>query len=170
MLRRIDFLALFDTAPDLSGADIDVAPYVRDAEDLDAQVAWATWTPEAATAGPPADAKAPAAEDRCRVPLRLVSDLAKTVRGVAAGPGARPLDAGEPAARARPGEVLLISAADGGYDPETGFDPSARGPVPGCPALDTEADLPMGAEDSYGADSANVQQRDWLSPGPAQRG
>src|SRR5205807_1672048 len=55
VLRRIDFLALFDTAPDLSGADIDVGPYVRDAEDLDAQVAWATWTPEASDGRPPAD-------------------------------------------------------------------------------------------------------------------
>jgi len=49
-----------------------------------------------------------------------------------------------PQARARPGEVLLISAADGGYDPQTGFDPPARGPVPGCPSLDTKADLPDG--------------------------
>ena len=47
VLRRNDFIGLFDTAPDLSGADIDIAPYVRDADDLDAQLAWASW-PEAA--------------------------------------------------------------------------------------------------------------------------
>ena len=47
MLRRSDFITLFDTAPDLSGADIDIAPYVRDADDLDVQLAWATWEPEA---------------------------------------------------------------------------------------------------------------------------
>src|SRR6185437_10436613 len=45
VIRRSDFLALFDTSPDLSGNDVDIAPYVRDAEDLDAEVAWATWTP-----------------------------------------------------------------------------------------------------------------------------
>jgi CRISPR-associated endonuclease/helicase Cas3 len=31
--------------------------------------------------------------------------------------------------------VLLVSAADGGYDVETGFDPSAPGPVPDGPEL-----------------------------------
>ena len=31
VLRRSDFTALFDTAPDLSGADVDISPYVRDA-------------------------------------------------------------------------------------------------------------------------------------------
>ena len=51
MLRRSDFIGLFDTAPDLSGADIDIAPYVRDADDLDAQLAWATWAPEGGRTG-----------------------------------------------------------------------------------------------------------------------
>ena len=70
VLRRSDLIGLFDTAPDLSGADIDIAPYVRDADDLDAQLAWATWEPEdGSTARPPADGKAPSAEWRCRVPL-----------------------------------------------------------------------------------------------------
>ena len=31
--------------------------------------------------------------------------------------------------------MLLVSAADGGYDAEIGFDPSARGPVPDSPEL-----------------------------------
>src|SRR5262249_55402984 len=39
VLRRPDFIALFDTSPDLGGNDVDVAQYVRDAEDLDAQLA-----------------------------------------------------------------------------------------------------------------------------------
>ena len=59
VLRRSDLIGLFDTAPDLSGADIDIAPYVRDADDLDVQLAWATWEPEADDGRPPADAKAP---------------------------------------------------------------------------------------------------------------
>ncbi|MGH3166996.1 MAG: type I-G CRISPR-associated helicase/endonuclease Cas3g, partial [Trebonia sp.] len=45
VIRRPDFVDLFDTSPDLSGGDVDIAPYVRDADDLDAEVAWATWTP-----------------------------------------------------------------------------------------------------------------------------
>ena len=55
VLRQPDLVGLFDTAPDLSGADLDIAPYVRDADDLDVQLAWATWEPEAeARRRPPA--------------------------------------------------------------------------------------------------------------------
>lgn len=35
-----DLFNLFDTTPDLSGADIDVAPFMRDGEDLDVLVFW----------------------------------------------------------------------------------------------------------------------------------
>ena len=41
VLRRGDLVDLFDTTRDLSGADVDISPYVRDAEDSDAQLAWA---------------------------------------------------------------------------------------------------------------------------------
>ena len=76
VLRRSDFLGLFDTAPDLSGNDIDIAPYVRDADDLDAQLAWATWTPEGEDGRPPADAKSPSAGYRCRVAVGQVIGFA----------------------------------------------------------------------------------------------
>jgi len=45
-------------------------------------------------------------------------------------------------AAARPGEVLLVRADDGGYDPDTGFDPAASGPVPGSPSIDPIAGPP----------------------------
>jgi CRISPR-associated endonuclease/helicase Cas3 len=161
VLRRPDFLALFDTSPDLAGNDLDVAPYVRDAEDLDAQVAWATW--ETADGRPPEDAKAPSAEYRCRVPLGKVAELAKAMPvwrlDQVAGTWVRVT----PQARARPGEVLVVSAADGGYDPDTGFEASAKGPVPGCPRLVSRSEPATGTEDPYGKDSSNVEQKRWLS-------
>lgn len=40
MLRRRDLLGLFDTAPDLSGNDIDVSPFIRDAADRTVHIAW----------------------------------------------------------------------------------------------------------------------------------
>ena len=164
VIRRRDYLDLFDTSPDLSGADVDIAPYVRDAEDLDAAVAWATWTPlEDGEPGP--DIKAPPGENRCRVSLRDVAKLAKDravwrfdqvagrwVKITPTGPG-----------RARPGEVLLVNAADGGYDIETGLDLSARATVPDSPLLLAAAELAAGAEDSYASDSASVRQPAWLS-------
>jgi len=164
VLRRSDFTTLFDTAPDLSGTDIDIAPYVRDADDLDVQLAWAIWEPEADDGRPPADAMAPPAQYRCRVPVGRVNAQARDVPvwrfDQVAGRWARVYRQ----AGARPGEVLLISAADGGYDPELGFDPVARGPVPGSPELIMVTDPATGAEDMYGADSASVaQQRGWMS-------
>src|SRR3979411_1522967 len=41
----------------------------------------------------------------------------------------------DPDWRLRPYELLLVDAANGGYDLETGFDPSSRHPVTGNPEL-----------------------------------
>ena len=162
VLRRSDYTALFDTAPDLSGADVDISPYVRDAEDLDAQLAWATWTAGTATGAPPAEASAPGADFRCRVSLRQVGDLARDIPVWRLDQVLGQWTRVTPQARARPGEVLLVSAADGGYDPVTGFDPGARAPVPGSPSIDLIADPATGTEDPYWADSSSVAQQDWV--------
>jgi len=182
VIRRSDFLALFDTSPDLSGNDVDIAPYVRDAEDLDAEVAWATWTPGEGGAPDP-EIRFPAAEYRCRVSIsdavKLAKDRAVWRFDQVAGKWIRVT--GQRQSRPRPGEVLLVSAADGGYDADTGFDPSARGPVADSPELLTPAesaertaelaaqaqgelaDLVAGAEEAYAADTASVVPRKWQS-------
>ncbi len=136
VLRRADLDGLFDTSPDPSGNDVDIAPYVRDAEDLDAEVAWATWTP-GDDGAPDPEIRVPAVEYRCRVPIGEVVALARD-RAVwrfdrSADGWTRVTQ--QPDSRPRPGDVLLVSAADGGYDIETGFDPSAPGPVPDSPEL-----------------------------------
>ncbi|MBX5494622.1 MAG: hypothetical protein IRZ15_04750 [Bryobacteraceae bacterium] len=38
--QRRDLFNLFDTTPDLSGADIDIGPFIRDGQDLDVLVFW----------------------------------------------------------------------------------------------------------------------------------
>ena len=40
VIRRKDLDDLFDTDPDLTGFDVDVSPYVRDADDTDIRVFW----------------------------------------------------------------------------------------------------------------------------------
>jgi CRISPR-associated endonuclease/helicase Cas3 len=167
VLRKADLVSLFDTAPDLTGADLDIAPYVRDADDMDAQVAWAVWEPAAPDGRPPDDARAPLARWRCRVPLKGVAALVKRDVPVwrldqALGRWTKV----SAADRARPGEVLVVAPAAGGYEPALGFDPAARGPVPDSPVLQTTADLlalTAGAEDAYRSDSASLAQHDWLS-------
>ena len=109
---------------------------MRDAEDLDAEVAWATWTP-ADDGAPDPDIRVPAVEYRCRVP---VGEIVALARDRAVWRFDRSADGWtrvtqQPQSRPRPGEVLLVSAADGGYDVETGFDPSALGRVPDSPEL-----------------------------------
>jgi CRISPR-associated endonuclease/helicase Cas3 len=166
VLRRSDFTGLFDTSPDLSGNDIDVAPYVRDADELDAQLAWATWTPRTEDGAPPEEAKSPSPEYRCRVPVSKVNEFAKDRAVWRLDPVLGRWTKVNPQlsrSRARPGEVLVVNAADGGYDPLTGFDPSARQPVSDCPPLDARAEPAEGTEDRYAADSASVRQRDWIS-------
>jgi CRISPR-associated endonuclease/helicase Cas3 len=134
-IGRADLIRLFDTAPDPSGDDADIAPFVTDADDLDVEVAWAWWTP-GEDGAPDPDIWVPAAEYRCRVPIGAVVAYARD-RAVwrfdrSAGGWTRVAD--QPS-RPRPGDVLLVSAADGGYHPDTGFDPSAPGPVPDSPEL-----------------------------------
>ncbi|HEU5392335.1 MAG TPA: CRISPR-associated helicase Cas3' [Streptosporangiaceae bacterium] len=165
VLRRNDFVGLFDTTLDLSGADVDISPYVQDAEDLDAQLVWAAWTADTAAGAPPAEARAPGADFRCRVPLGQVTAVARDIPVWRMNQVLGRWTRVTPQARARPGEVLLVSAADGGYDPVTGFDPAARGPVLGSPSIDLTADPAAGAEDPYRADSLSVAQGEWVSLG-----
>jgi CRISPR-associated endonuclease/helicase Cas3 len=137
VIRREDLAALFDTQAAPAG-DVDIAPYVRDAEDLDAEVAWATWT-RREDGAPDPEVRVPVPESRCRVPIGSVVSLAQD-RAVwrfeqAAGRWI-PLTGESP--RPRPGELFLVNAADGGYDGDRGFDPGARGPVPDSPELLTQ--------------------------------
>ena len=159
VLGRSDYTALFDTAPDLSGADVDISPYVGDAEDLDAQLAWATWTGSAATGAPPAEASAPGADFRCRVPIAELTALAQDIPVWRLDQVLGQWTRVTTPATIHPGEVLLISAADGRYSPVAGFDPDARGMVPGSPSID-----PIAAGPAPGAEVAPVwSSRDWVS-------
>ncbi len=124
VLRRRDLLGLFDTAPDLSGNDLDVGRFIRAGNDLDAAVAW--WDLDGA---PPADRPLPGRDERCPVP---VGDLRVYLRSREGGPAAWRYDhLGETWVRCRPqdvrpGSVIVLGAADGGYDPAVGWDPACR--------------------------------------------
>jgi CRISPR-associated endonuclease/helicase Cas3 len=136
VLHQGDFTALFDTAADPGGTIIDISPYLQDTEDLDVQLAWATWTEGPTGGAPPAEAWAPGADFRCQVPAGQVHALARHIPVWRMDQALRQWVAITPQARLQPGEVLLVSAADGGYDRLGGFDPAARGPVPGSPSID----------------------------------
>ena len=130
VIRRKDLDDLFDTDPDLTGFDVDVSPYVRDADDTDIRVFWRD--PSEAGDDPPR----PGREELCAVSIGAartwISKLPNKGRSLlfqrdpqwrrrdgatgAAPPGWMPLH-GQP----WPGLVLLADPKAGGYRGASGF-------------------------------------------------
>ncbi|MEJ7594388.1 MAG: DEAD/DEAH box helicase [Planctomycetaceae bacterium] len=123
VLMQHEFEELFDTSPDLSGADMDVSRFIRESEeDRDVQIFWRD-----------IDRKQPAAElqplraELCSVSI-FDADTKQWFKKITAEPGAAwvwdYVDGRWAKARAenlRPGIILLVSADVGGYDPDFGF-------------------------------------------------
>ena len=133
ILEPGELAELFDTSPGAAAARPDITPYVADAPELDVWVAWATWVP-GPEGEPDPEVRLPAGEFRCPVPRSAVSQLAAG-RAVWRWGSAAAWERVTGPDDVRPVQLLLVSALDGGYDPATGFDPSSRVPVPGCPVL-----------------------------------
>src|SRR5207237_3458349 len=69
LVRRKDFIDLFDTTPDLAGNDIDISRFIREGEDLDVQVFWRRTKPDPEWTGVEVRRQAPQREELCPVPL-----------------------------------------------------------------------------------------------------
>ena len=130
VIRRRDLDDLFDTDPDLTGFDVDVSPYVRDADDTDIRVFWRN--PSEADDDPPR----PGRDELCAVSIgtagKWMDKLPNKGRNLlfqrdpqwrrrdgrtgAAPPGWMPLQG-----RPWPGLVLLAYPAAGGYREDSGF-------------------------------------------------
>lgn len=136
VLRRRDLVMLFDTAPDLSGHDVDISPYVRDTGDTDVQLYWR------ALPGNPNDLleggaayQAPGREELCAVSLASAKSfidkhLEPPLAAWRWSWEQRRFDRVD-ARGVRPGEILLLPAGAGGYDPALGFTGRpTRAPVP----------------------------------------
>ncbi len=128
VIRRRDLYDLFDTDPDLSGFDVDVSLYVRDADDTDVRLFWRGIAPDAEQ--PADDSPAPAPEELCPAPIGGTKELLGR-KGVHAwrwdtlGKEWRAVGKND----VFPGLVIWIDAKSGGYHPELGFLPSATAPV-----------------------------------------
>ena len=131
VVRRKDLDDLFDTDADLSGFDVDISPYVRDADDTDVRVFWRV-LPVSHEAPPKARA-----EELCAVPVGAARDWIGRVRKASAAPvffvrdpqwrreGSRP-GAAPPGWRALredpwPGLTILADVTAGGYLADKGF-------------------------------------------------
>ena len=142
VLRRRDLLELFNTDPDLSGFDVDISPYIRDTGTPQVQLFWRDLDADEAAQQP-----SPQRAELCPASLGQVREHLKkklsASRRKATGrenpawhfdplAGERREGAWTPVRRpdeVRPGQVLMLVAADGGYDADRGFVPDATEPV-----------------------------------------
>jgi CRISPR-associated endonuclease/helicase Cas3 len=117
-----DLFDLFDTTPDLTGADVDISKFIRDGEELDVQVFWR----ELPHGGKPAKKDRPHWRELCPVPFHRFRELLPALRK--AGRIWRrnyrkgwepmgPLDAD----LVYPGQIYLLERSCGGYHQDLGW-------------------------------------------------
>jgi CRISPR-associated endonuclease/helicase Cas3 len=134
VIRRKDFVDLFNTDPDLSGFDVDIAPYVRDAEDADVLIFWRDLGADPNRPPQPA----PERDELCRAGLSAAAELLKRLDPGQAwrwDPLARRWQSHGKSDKLRPGLTLLLAADAGGYCADLGLsveekqyvDPVSRG-------------------------------------------
>lgn len=142
LLLRQELEDLFDISADLSGADLDVARFIRSGEETDCQIAWLAL----GKGEEPAADYQPAREELCPVPI---GDARKFLKTKTAWRWDY-LDRAWIPVRAEalyPGLVLVVSADSGGYSPVRGFDAALKGKVPGVAAAPAVPDADAAEED-----------------------
>ena len=163
VIRRKDLDDLFDTDPDLTGFDVDVSPYVRDADDTDIRIFWRDLRDRSGAVQVP---PRPQAGELCAAPIGRARDWLRKVRRKPSGdlvfvrdPQWRSAEgpAGEAPPGWRPfrddpwpGMTLLVDTGAGGYDEFIGFtgDPEhVPAPVAGSKDLTAASALPSGADE-----------------------
>lgn len=139
LLLRKEFDELFDTTPDLTGADLDISRFIRTGEERDLQVFWA----DLANDESPSPKRQPHRRELCAIPFLkardwLCGEETKTNKKPKLRGGMRAwiwdwLE-GEwvQATRASllPGREVCVASSSGGYRTERGFDAEWIAPVP----------------------------------------
>jgi len=130
LLLRHELDELFDTSPDLSGADINISRFIRSGAERDVQVFWADVGKEK----PPSTMK-PTRDELCSVPfLDAEQWLCGRGKSQKLKSGTRAwvwdwLDRSWRDAKRQdiyPGQTLMIDAKVGGYSPDKGWDPTLK--------------------------------------------
>ena len=167
LLLEVEVDELFDTTPDLSGGDLDVSRFIRDGVERDVSVAWIEpKRDDRGRAVPPGPALRPARDALCAVPFLVAQEwLCDKKRGGRLRDKAtayvwdflegrwRLLEQRD----LRPGALVLVDAAMGGYDVLVGFDPKLRTTVPVVPPVEAPAD----ERASAAADDETLSEAPW---------
>jgi CRISPR-associated endonuclease/helicase Cas3 len=139
LLLRTEFDELFDTTPDLTGADLDISRFIRSGDERDLQV---FWLDVEKNSGPPT-AYQPQRDELCSVPFLQARDWlcgseTKTKRKPNLKSKMRAWiwdwikGTWEPPRRENllPGRVICVAAKCGGYLADSGFAPESTNAVP----------------------------------------
>lgn len=154
VIRRRDFIDLFDTTPELVGQDMDIDRWVRDPEDRSVQLYWREWE-DSQGAWPPTSNFPPAQRrELCPAPMRAVEEWLKKKmltlwrwNYVASKWAKVQKDMGE--FSLVPGQLYLLPSDAGGYSSKTGFDPSLASSV--RPVFTAESSANDGNEQDAGS-------------------
>jgi CRISPR-associated endonuclease/helicase Cas3 len=159
LLLRHELNELFDTAPDLSGSDIDISRFIRSGEEKDLHV---FWLPVPEKTDPPPDTR-PLRDALCAVPVYkarewLFPKAKDNRKGSVLNHGMRAwvwdwLDGGWRKAEIRdlyPGQTVLVASDCGGYRKDKGWDPGSSG-------IEVE---PIAAAESPPEELADARQED----------
>ncbi len=152
VLRRRDLLDLFDTAPDLSGADVDIGPFIRADDERTVSVFFREFG-DGGTAGQAAAQR----DELVDVPIAAVTGEKRARRWT--------LDhidgawmAAHKAHRIVPGQVVMLAAHDGGYDARRGW----TGKPTDVPDVVTTANPPTPPE-GMASNSGSENEPAWVS-------
>jgi CRISPR-associated endonuclease/helicase Cas3 len=151
VLRRRDLLDLFDTAPDLSGTDVDVAPYIRPDDERSVSVFFRALGQLGAAQIE--RQSAPGRDELVAVPIAAVKDLRAWSFDIVETCWRR-LGRNE---RARPGATLMLDAADGCYSAAIGWTGRAADAVTPLPAPDVEPDGFRSDSGSYAREAVTLE-------------
>jgi CRISPR-associated endonuclease/helicase Cas3 len=162
LLLREELDELFDTTPDLTGSDLDVSRFIRSGDERDVSVFWVPTPPtKDGRVLEPDKATRPIRDGLCAVPFLRARDwLCGKKQGqvepkrLREGVNAWVWDYLDGRWRRPerkdlwPGQVVLVDAATGGYDPTHGWDPGSKAPFPlVIPGAATEQELADSAQD-----------------------
>ncbi len=153
VIRRKDVAQLFDTTADLTGADVDIARFIRETDDHDVQVFWRTW--DEADPNLPEPQPEPSRDELCAAPVGEVRDLVKNKKQAVYRWDFLE-SRWQRADRVVPGQVYLLAANAGGYTAELGWSAEATDPVPAV----TPASPPSPA-DGNDRDRLSYGQKIW---------
>lgn len=176
LLIRREFDELFDTTPDLTGADLDISRFIRSGDERDLQVFWLDVEEAKArgeTKSSPSPGRRPHREELCAVPFLAARDWL-CGRETREKPKPRLLTRmrawvwdfleGEwvvaDRAMLTPGRVVCVASDSGGYDPRRGFDPTSTTYVAEVPTtpVPIQLEAQLLSDESQDADALSVSE------------